>query len=422
MRSSDNNLRICIDNFRAIQHADIKIDGITVLSGVNASGKSTISKVLYYLLYSMQHYDTFVFRYLKSHLRNYLLILDDLLLYSKSSYLYYEDESHLLDLNRQDDMQSIEIRISKTFTLISERFSNGDFLKEHVERYSKVMAKTLGISSNTSFLTILNHFEKRILSVIAESKELLHSRPVSLLIQDSLRSFNESIIEKVSITEYGMNLLSDKSKVVPIPHFVRRQIYIDTPYAIDQNGFVYWNHLNDALMDEAENKKLAMSKRISRIINGEARYERDDNPGYYFKDAFGNDFSLHIAATGMKSLSIMQMLIKNGYMTDDTLFLLDEPEAYLHPQWIVEYANLIVSLHKRYGVKFLIASHSTDMVSAIRYISENKECMDSLSFYLAKTTNKKDGKYIYDCLGWEIEPIFKSFNKSYDRLDYYAKR
>ena len=40
-------MRLKIDNFAKIKHADIAIDGITVLAGENNTGKSTIGKVLY---------------------------------------------------------------------------------------------------------------------------------------------------------------------------------------------------------------------------------------------------------------------------------------------------------------------------------------------------------------------------------------
>ena len=34
--------------------------------------------------------------------------------------------------------------------------------------------------------------------------------------------------------------------------------------------------------------------------------------------------------------------------------IIDEPEAHLHPQWIVEYARLIVLLHKKLVLNFLL--------------------------------------------------------------------
>lgn len=104
----------------------------------------------------------------------------------------------------------------------------------------------------------------------------------------------------------------------------------------------------------------------------------------------------------------------------DTLLIIDEPEAHLHPQWIVEYARMIVLLHKEIGVKFFVASHSTDMISAIRCIAAKEEVQDKLNFYLAEDSEGTPYEYTYRDLGLDIDPIFKSFNKSLDKIDEYG--
>ena len=76
-------------------------------------------------------------------------------------------------------------------------------------------------------------------------------------------------------------------------------------------------------------------------------------------------------------------------------------------------------MHKSLGVSFLISTHSTDMVSAIKYISEAESCSDKLSYYCSSPSKMK-GKYRFDSIGTDIEPIFYSFNKSYDALERYA--
>ena len=114
------------------------------------------------------------------------------------------------------------------------------------------------------------------------------------------------------------------------------------------------------------------------------------------------------------------MLLRNGYIKDNTLLILDEPEAHLHPQCIIEYARIIVLIHKTIGTKFLVSSHSPDMVSAIRYIAETEDCLDHLSFYCAKESEEASGSYSFEAIGDNIEPIFESFNMSYDRLDNYT--
>ena len=114
------------------------------------------------------------------------------------------------------------------------------------------------------------------------------------------------------------------------------------------------------------------------------------------------------------------MLLKNGFMSGNTFLIIDEPEVHLHPQWVVEYARLIVLLNKYLGVKFLVASHNPDMVSAIKYISVKEQVSNVLNFYLAEPADSNEESYRYRNLGLDINPIFESFNIALDRINLYG--
>ena len=76
-------------------------------------------------------------------------------------------------------------------------------------------------------------------------------------------------------------------------------------------------------------------------------------------------------------------------------------------------------LNKELGVKFFLASHNPDMVSAIRYISEKEGILESVNFYLAEKV-KDEFSYNYKFLDKEIDPIFESFNIAIDRINKYG--
>ena len=139
-----------------------------------------------------------------------------------------------------------------------------------------------------------------------------------------------------------------------------------------------------------------------------------------FRRNDGLEVDIIDSATGIKSFSILQTLLLNGTITKNTLLIIDEPEAHLHPQWIVEYARLVVLMYKKTGTKFFIASHSTDFVSAVKYIAEKEGISSSLAFYYAEEDKKQKYMYNYHSIGTDIEPIFESFNKSLDKISEYG--
>lgn len=127
-------------------------------------------------------------------------------------------------------------------------------------------------------------------------------------------------------------------------------------------------------------------------------------------------------SSGDGVFGLLQIALQYDAWNGDSLVVFDSFDAYLSPDWIVEYARLIVLINKTLGTRFLIATHNPDMVSAIRYISEAEETLDAVRFYLAKKND--DGLYGYrECVEDEknIEPIFKFFATALDKIDEYSE-
>ena len=207
-------------------------------------------------------------------------------------------------------------------------------------------------------------------------------------------------------------------------------IYIDTPMAIGHETIYdsYWDGLTDLLKKKRvdvevatyENDLIASIISGDAVLNGQTFYDDSSfDEKFVYRRNDGSTFDLTECATGIKSFSIIQMLLQNGYLDKNTLLIVDEPEVHLHPQWVVEYARLIVLLNKVLGVKLFIASHNPDMVSAIRYISEKEGVLDQVGFYLAEK-NEDSYTYDYTYLESNIEPIFASFNIALDRINQYG--
>ena len=420
-------LRIAIDGFRAVHSADISLDGITVLSGINGSGKSTVSKMAYSILKSVNEYNDLVFKYLEGRLERIADLMDNL-----GFSIFADPESDddffsfgdFLRINSLDDLQELSDKVNSFCERVLDYYLNNENEEKtgKLLRYKKMIASTLDADSEMGFRELLNKLQDRINEEIAKAKRLVFDRPIEL-VDDEIKQEFEDFQKNVSLYEYGEELYGSDINRVPIPHFVRQVFYIDTPFAVDSGTSDNWIELHHAFQHQNEFIDSPLADSIAQdIIGGNAKYRgrRSFVSRYVFKDRQGREFDLEQCATGFKSFSILQMLLRNGYVKENTLLILDEPEAHLHPQWIIEYARIIVLIHKTIGTKFLVSSHSPDMVSAIRYIAASEDCLDHLSFYCAKEYDETPGTYSYEYIGDDIEPIFESFNMSYDRLDNYT--
>lgn len=451
-----NDLRLEISDFRAIGHADIILDGITVIAGDNGSGKSTISKLLYHTIKVVNEYDSIIDEQLKSRLRRISSNFKDVI--RDYSYVFEDRETKYEELNKQftqtiqlvstdfdesqqrfinltydaiqwitdiiDSLQNNDTRI--TF-LTSSRFHTRD-IEKHIERINKNLKSVLPTEdkneiSDTALEITLNKLIEYIETLYAECNDRKYNRYIDELSNKLKRQFEENIESiNYNIYEHDLGLIErELNKIYSISQ-IENVIYIDTPMAMgaqdNGNKNEHWNDLNKLLMNDYYSIDDSFS---NQIIHGSARFERTDlfRNKFVFKRDDGKEFNLIEVATGIKSFSILQMLLNNGSLNGNTLLILDEPEAHLHPQWIVEYGRFLVYLNEHVGVKLLVASHSPDMVSALKYITEKEGKPEILNFYLAEQ-RESEYKYDYRHLGLDIDAIFDSYNKSYEKLDNYA--
>ena len=422
---SMKDIEVSIKDFRAVNNADIALNGITVLSGVNSSGKSTISRLLYYTFKYANEFEKVV----NEHFSNQIDELSDLA-YRIVVELPQDDNDDLKQLyriyktnntwqQRYDTMVAI-FQKGKEILLSSENQN----IQQYQQRYVQILKNILETKDNIDLGELFDKAVNFIQQISKKAETANEERNYNYFIKYLEEKIGESL-DTVKITEYGLPLLGKQVKNVPIMEYIQRVAYIDTPVIVGvKDGFIpvdYWDDLETLLQRPEKKKNPHNYINISEQIRGEALYDESSLiSSLKYKRNDGKVFNLFESATGIKSFSILQILLNNGFIDKNTLLIIDEPEAHLHPQWIVEYARMIVLLHKHIGTKFFIASHSTDFVSAIKYIATKEECLSSLSYYLSEEDTEHPFTYNYRSLGQNIEPIFESFNKSFELIDKYG--
>ena len=440
-------------DYHAIKEAEIKLDGITVLSGINGCGKSTLSRWLYYLVNGINGFDNNAFS-------EYITSLKGLL--SKFEFVLREIEmvehihaksflGKVIRVNEELDLLIeqtgiIEKKVNKSIQLIYSLLSEiRQILKDYYLSEEVSIERKKRISS---FLEIKevnkDNIEKLLDTFVEDYRYSIYYKKINLFIKiktrniDTLYEFLSNLYEtglekpsNIQIEEDGDELLANNS--FSSIFNLRKAIYIDTPMALTANDLSnhFWTDLRDKLKERkasvTNNKKLLL--RISRILNGSVVIKTEKLLGVYEENTLRFvssdkqiDIPLKDVATGYKSFSYIQRLLENGELTSETLLMIDEPEAHLHPQWIVEFARILVMLHKEIGVKIMIASHNPDMISAIQAIAEASGVIENINFYLAEPYEGNPHQYVYRCLGQDIEDIFKSFNVAFDKINMYADR
>ena len=162
---------------------------------------------------------------------------------------------------------------------------------------------------------------------------------------------------------------------------------------------------------------------LGRILRGKVKVKKEDffeNSELFYEREDGLSVELGKVATGMKSFAYLWQLVSNGYLDQRTILLIDEPEAHLHPQWIVEFAKVLVFLNIKLGVKIMVASHNPDMVAAIQAIAKRHNVADKVHFYLTERDEDDEFRYVFHDLGDSVEPIFESFNIALSRIQQYG--
>lgn len=423
------DIKISIRDLRAVKSADIELNGITVLSGVNSSGKSTISRLLYYAIKYANDYASVVRLQFSLPIKSIVAVAEvldgELRNYFPDQLDGYFPEYRLAGSAKERENSLIRTLI--TYKEILEKVSQDDKNSLYISRISTIIKNdVLHKETDKSITDLMADLIAKTQKLFEAEEQMIAQRehfPYLTFVENKMHTQ----MRDVTLSEYGMPFLGyGKVEHVPILSTIRRVAYIDTPMMVGTQStqpFVeYWNELSNLLQHpSAFHNNSELVAKISEKIGGAGSYDMSSmkNP-LRFKRDDGESFNLFESATGIKSFSILQILLNNGFIDKNTLLIIDEPEAHLHPQWIVEYARMIVLIHKQIGTKFFIASHSTDFVSAIKYIATKEGCLETLSYYLSEEDSEKRYSYNYRSLGQDIEPIFESFNKSFELIDKYG--
>ena len=111
---------------------------------------------------------------------------------------------------------------------------------------------------------------------------------------------------------------------------------------------------------------------------------------------------------------IVARLIENGWIDENTILVLDEPEIHLHPEWQLFFAKIIVEINKTMKSKIVLNTHSPYLLNAIEVYSEKNNIYKNLKFYFSE--NEGNFAIIRDYTE-NVEKIYKKLVNPFLKLD-----
>ena len=385
-------MKLSIKNVGKLKEADVEINGITIITGENDTGKSTVGKVLwsvfnsFYKVYEQIEKERidFVNEQIYSYIRN----LD------KSDNVKKKTLDMATDIIQN---YSIYYRNEENIkSYITKKFKENNYFIDN-ERIEELIA---------SIYTILNIIDTQIISFIIDEKlsvefneEIINKKigkgsfaNIELNIRNKILNFN--IEEGIDVAgEFVENLKGD------IDNFdlLTEAVFIDNPFIIDdiENIFeqkkknyrqhlvskLYYNRNENTVKKMYVNEKLEkIYKKLNSIASGKIIIKKLD---VYYKDR-EIEINAKNLSTGLKTFAIIKMLLQNGTLEENGTIILDEPEIHLHPEWQIKFAELIVLLQKEFGMHILLTTHSPYFLKAIQVYSKKYEISDKCKYYMSE--------------------------------------
>jgi len=477
-------MKIIINNIGKINQAEILLNGITIVAGENNTGKSTIGKTLFALLHDMDSWESKYYTKCASELYSAIKRESERLeafclsntnatrrrtnranelvrrLANNKEFIALVEDSQILKNEKNDRQMETCQKVEKELGVFCREYvslyekkymdeivkKNEDFfsdwigevrdiLKDELELDEVVLqAQALRSSFNQCFKsqykTLFSDEDESVVHFVDEDKEVVFriskgeeklSNPIrtqrGVCFVESPRLFDE-----IGRGGFMVDPCAELKRLM-VPNSFGSSIFFNS---YTRNGTIYIPiKLNNLYVEETLPKEAKdIIDMLVEEMNGQAEYYVKEGIKFKERDVSVPFYSQNVS-TGLKALAFLEYAIRVGAIQKNDIFILDEPEINLHPEWQVIYARALVLLQKAYNLTILVTSHSPYFIRAIECFSDIYNSMEKLNVYLVEKSESKkceisnvmESEYglaeLYEILSAPFDALQEEINEKY---------
>ncbi len=422
------DFKLKINNFGPINQANITISKINIIAGKNASGKTSISKLLYCIITAFST-DGDYLSY-ESMKEQFNLLINNLQIpYTETGKISELEEIRFnIESDNEFKTETLLRNYDKFESFINTlELDDEEFFKNSISKNKENIKRTQNIGNYWPLLVnlIKNEFSgnEQILENYTKSELTIYND-----------NKNNPFDYYIRIDEKGIRVLPG----TPYENTIttnREAIYIETPYFLDykipfsqfnyygQKQYHQWllyQKLADQssksdILDEINNEEIIKFKQnVDELNGGEINF---NNRGLLEFRQNGKIFDLNNTSSGIKSIGMLQLLLENRKLKENTYLIMDEPEVHLHPEWQVKLAKILVLLVKDLNVKLFINSHSPQFIEAMEVYSTKYGLKDETNFYLSQKDEDTEKYNVKQISHDNLYEIYNNLGDPYDIID-----
>lgn len=394
-------MQIKVKNAAKVLEADLRLDGLTVIAGYNNMGKSTILKAAYL---AFRTFRNAVFkaravrvRSLSDYIQNLRYQLEqrgyDFLPIDFFSTLIENVADYVIDFTdvQEDDFCQVKKIFMETWNEYQDLSADTAKLNDIFSDYFlyPVFKKIREIAVR-DVETDLKYIAEMYLRNVwkGQINSLYHDEPAWIEINSREEQYFLSVKENKAVKiKYSVNAEPDVF-YLPAYHvldLVNKPAFVSGMYSpeSDIRSALTEQEKEPTLEEYQEMEKNAalVTEILEEVLHG--KLEKAPSGKIFYQDqALHGSVDLGNVASGMKNFLVIQSLIEKGKLKRNSILMIDEPETNLHPQWHLNFAEVLVLLYKHMGIRSIVNSHSPYLIRALEVKMADEQLKEQGHYYL----------------------------------------